>query len=702
MTFELYYSGSWHALDNVLAEPFDMTRGRSSEDETTPPQSVRLSLLDSDQRYNPLNPRSDLWGLVGPNTPLRISVGGTARWCGEVASWVPRRTMDYDLSTVLAGGQSDGGKAWIDIEAYGVTRRLGQGKPPVLSAIRRSLAATSPVAYWPMEDGTDATLAASAVQGQAPLTIKTGVIDFETDGAPVGSAGYAKLVESFADVISGPVLGMADTGEWQVAFWVKGRDAEAGYDEFEVLNVFTSADNTAIWQITITDSGDLGLGPSARAVVNVLDSTGATVDTLLSGETTGMLDGNWYLVQLTVDRSGSNVDYALYIDGTLSASATLASKAMGPVRGVQLPAEPSQTESTEQGIAHLAVWDTATVVPLASAGRGYDGESAGARIQGVAGEEGVTMAWTGTLTNSVIMGAQTPDTTVGIFADAAATDMGILSEMADQVGIHYRPRSDLLNQTPALTLEFEEKAFATADPVLDDKGRANDVEVSRPSGSSARASLETGSSTAVDRIGRMTDQAEANVQTDAQLADQAGWRLHVASWPGARYPQVTIDLDARPDLVADVEALTFGDILRITGLEFDPVDLMIQGWSEHIETHRRTIAFNCTPAGPWTVATLDDAEYGYLGSDGSTTAASFNAGHATSLSVAVATGYPLWVTGSVDFDITAAGVRLHVTSIAGASSPQTFTVDIVPVNGLYKTIPSGSTVELVPAAYVGM
>jgi hypothetical protein len=81
--------------------------------------------------------------------------------------------------------------------------------------------------------------------------------------------------------------------------------------------------------------------------------------------------------------------------------------------------------------------------------------------------------------------------------------------------------------------------------------------------------------------------------------------------------------------------------------------------------------------------------------DVSATAASFDAGTDTSLSVATSQG-PLWTTDSGDLplDIESAGVVLRVTAISGTSSPQTFTVTQTPVNGVVKTIPSGSAVRL--------
>lgn len=45
-------------------------------------------------------------------------------------------------------------------------------------------------------------------------------------------------------------------------------------------------------------------------------------------------------------------------------------------------------------------------------------------------------------------------------------------------------------------------------------------------------------------------------------------------------------------------------------------------------------------------------------------------------------------------EIVVAGVVLRVTAITGSSSPQTFTVDATPLNGVVKTIPAGEAVQV--------
>jgi hypothetical protein len=67
----------------------------------------------------------------------------------------------------------------------------------------------------------------------------------------------------------------------------------------------------------------------------------------------------------------------------------------------------------------------------------------------------------------------------------------------------------------------------------------------------------------------------------------------------------------------------------------------------------------------------------------------------SSLSVATASGFPLWTTTASDFpfDINVAGMRLTVTNITGASSPQTMSVTPA-VNGVQKTLTAGADVRL--------
>ena len=105
-------------------------------------------------------------------------------------------------------------------------------------------------------------------------------------------------------------------------------------------------------------------------------------------------------------------------------------------------------------------------------------------------------------------------------------------------------------------------------------------------------------------------------------------------------------------------------------------------------------------AGPFTVFELEDTTNGRIDTAGSQTSGSFDAGTDTSLTVVTTAERP-WINSTdhasmFPFHIRISGVVLNVTAISGSTSPQTFTVTQAPVNGVTKTIASGSAVHIHP------
>jgi hypothetical protein len=235
-------------------------------------------------------------------------------------------------------------------------------------------------------------------------------------------------------------------------------------------------------------------------------------------------------------------------------------------------------------------------------------------------------------------------------------------------------------------------------PATDDLNAANDVTAKGRNGATRRATRDTGPMNTADPlddpegIGRQEQPIDANPVDGDRLADIAGWALHLGTWPGARYRSVTVDLNANPDLVADVQAMLPGDIITIDDLDADQVELMAMGATDVVGSHTRRVTFNCRPAGPFRVPAVDVTGYMRVGSSTSTLAADFDAGTDTSMSVAV-TGV-LWDTTLAPFHVRVGGVVLNVTAISGASSPQTFTVDAAPVNGVERLISASGPAAL--------
>jgi hypothetical protein len=321
-------------------------------------------------------------------------------------------------------------------------------------------------------------------------------------------------------------------------------------------------------------------------------------------------------------------------------------------------------------------------------------------------ENALSLTVFGTVSETAPLGPQHTDALLDVLRDAADTDLGILWDTLDAVGLSYRCRPNRYNRTAALTLDFAgAQVSPPMEPAVDDLDIRNDVTVTRRDGTSARARLATGRLSTLAPpagVGTYDDQVTVNTAGEGKmLEDQAGWRLHLGTVDDDRFPRVSVELNANPGLAAAVAALRVGHRLALTNLpdhlSVDDASLVIEGWSEVIETYGRVITFNCSPEAPWRVLVYQAAAGAtpHKYDAGGSTLSALVTSTATSLSVATATGHPLWTTtaGEMGFDIECEGERMTVSAISGAASPQTFTV-VRSVNGVVKGHPAGAVIRL--------
>jgi hypothetical protein len=143
-------------------------------------------------------------------------------------------------------------------------------------------------------------------------------------------------------------------------------------------------------------------------------------------------------------------------------------------------------------------------------------------------------------------------------------------------------------------------------PVLDDQGVRNDITAKRDDGGEARYV----DAAHVDAKGLREADVTVNVATDAQLPDQASWRVHLGTTPGMRYPAVSPALNVRPELADQWLATELGDAGAVTGLPpqhpVDAVALIAEGYSETVQPHRWDVTLNTSAARPYDVAQLPD------------------------------------------------------------------------------------------------
>jgi len=669
-----------------------ITRGQPNEGSKTDPSTCRFQLNNRDGLFSPRNPLSPYYGKIGRNTQLRVSVPSgndkSYRFWGEVASW-PQK---WDVT---------GTDVWVDLEAAGILRRLGQGASPIGSAIYLALAygaVSNPVvAYWPCEDASGATSIASGLPGAPAMAIS---------GTPT-LASFTGYICSTAL----PVMGSASfTGALpaytaQVATMVRFLLAvpSGGATNGQVLCAFTATGTIRRWEAYYDSSsgGLVGLrGRDANGAITLDTGTGATFP----------VNGSLSQISVELVQNGANVDYSLYVanpSGTTFGGpfGTATNSTVGTVTSVIVAPDQGLTGTT---IGHVRV-QTATAAPvdifdLVPQMAADAGETTADRIVRLCATANVALQQIGSSSDTVAMGAQLSASLVSLIDDCAIADMGLLDEQASGLGLVYRTRASLENQSTALALSYSGFNLAEVPaPVGDDQYTRNDVTVSRASGSSARVTLNTGALSTLPPpagVGPYPDSVTVNVQADGSLAHQAGWRVHLGTVDEVRYPTISVNLAhptfvANPALRAQALALRPGDRLTISGMPAwlppDDVSQLVLGYSETIDHFEHRITFNCVPESPYRTALLGDVTLGRLDTDGSQLAADVLATD-TTLLVNVTAG-PLWTTTDTPFDIRVGGEQMTVTAVTGAASPQPFTV-VRSVNGVVKAQSAGTDVRL--------
>jgi hypothetical protein len=408
----------------------------------------------------------------------------------------------------------------------------------------------------------------------------------------------------------------------------------------------------------------------------------------------------WRHVYVSFVTSASDVDVEIFLDGESVGTGTITAGTLADVTRVTMNATCQDTLGEESGrivVGHpifmadsVADMDALALVHY-QAGLGYPGELAAARYLRLLAEHSLEGSVFGDPDVTHAMGPQRPDTLPNLFTEVARTDFGLIYDARAANELEFRTGGSLYNQTAALALTFgvSGDVHIPLKPVTDDLGIANDFTATSRTGATGRAEQTTGPNNVNDPIDdpegitRVPGSVDVNPASDNDLDDAAGWGRHVSTWPGARYKNVTVSLFKHPELLAAVYAMRPGDRITIDDLEADQVELLALGGVGEIGSHDHIVTFNCVPAGPYRVGVLN-ATGNRIGAAASRLAADFDAGTDTSMSVE--SDGALWTTTGEPFHIRVGGVVLNVTTVTGATSPQTFTVDQAPVNGIERLI----------------
>lgn len=572
--------GTWHAQVHTGTDNSGSciigARARTTPDAELPePLEVRFHELE-----------------VRPYTPPPPVV----RFTGEVSAWPPR----WDVS------DSD---VWVPITAAGIKRRLGQGRSAAISMARAMHTVRRPPAYWPMEDGADTRRATSAVPGGQPLLVR-GLLFGEDDSLPV--SGPLPVLSPSAFMISSPVP-MADTGAWTIGMFIylSADDAPDEDGQEERMLRFTVSGGTIAevnWNLVFGS----GFGYAHR--VTAFDDGGAELSEHFYTIDNSLFLDKWSFIQVQARQDGGNVEW-MAVHGNFETNVRRVSNLSFSGTPGRLSQINTRWGSGLEGMAvgHVAAWGGwEPVVTGAIRVRMIGGEEVGQRLARLAAAAEVPLLLQGT--GATAMGAQPTLPFLDLLHECEETGLGALTEQRGELGLRYRGRDTLYNQTPALVLDYQDGEITPpVEPTDDDQAVRNDVTAKRARGAEVREVAEDGPMGVV-AIGRYDESTTINVASDQQLPSQASWRLHLGTVDEARVPTLHLNL-ANPRMRSHhdaVMALDTGDRVRVLNppswVQTGHLDLIVQGYEESISLYRWDVTLTCTPASPWDVWTISDAD----------------------------------------------------------------------------------------------
>lgn len=691
---ELLIDGIWQDITSLVmvrdSGNISIQRGQMSEGSGPEPGSCNLQLNNRDGRFSPSNPNGIYYGKIGRNTQLRVSVPSgddpNYRFWGEVAEW----PEDWDLTDT---------DRWVDVTAAGILRRLRQNTTPLHSSLYRgvtsSFSTPTPVAYWPLEDGQQSTSLASATGG-ASMTFFGGSPTLASD---TGFNCSDALPVMNSAGISGAIPSYTVTGQSRFRFLLFLPTAPA---DGTVLVEAQATGTVAKWQVVYGTGGSLALFG--------LDSAGVTVEA--SGPITFGVLNRRCQVSISLTQNGADVDWKISTadattGGILALTSTFTAQTVGRLSVIRVsPA----TVLTDSVFGHVYVqsstFDDGDLPGPVSA---WVGENVVARILRLCSEEGIDNT-AFAIRSPDTMGPQRPNQFLALLQECVDVDQGTLFEREVSFGLAYISRTAMYNQAATVGFRYDLAQLSDVPrPMPDAKLVQNSVTASRPNGSSAIFTKLTGSLSVQPPplgVGAYADAPTLNVQKDSDLINHAAWRVHLGTVDEPRYPAISVNLartEAIPQRVFALHTI-FGQRILVNGVPTrlgGNLSLIVTGMQESLTLFEHRITFVCVPASPYEVATVEGSRNQHVGSQSSQLASDMTP-TSTTVSVATLLG-PIWTTAAGDFpfNILAAGETMTVTNIAGATSPQTFTVTRS-VNGIVKTHQAGESLDLASPAIVAL
>lgn len=569
---------------------------------------------------NPLSPYYGIWDLGAPVAIDVDGVGASPPYGlvrGYIAALEPRIVPGFgvDWSTVK-------------VTLGGVVRRLGRGLV-TRSALRwwADGQTATPVAWWPLEDRSEATSAASGLVGGRPLAFMP-IADGTVTPDETGPVGAIAAIELSGGDVNGGLTRLSgekaftftgSSGEMVLDYWFSADLAggPSGTDAADLVGQIILSDGASgggLVQISMTVAPGLDIFVGF-ITVRVAGQSSDSWDAIPLG--VNVADGGFHHVRWVMVNNGADLDLELLVDGTSVGTTTLTTSGVPAVDSLTAyagrwidtdPNPDTYTFGMPVTWSHIMVWDDASVASPYSAGRGYAGEQAHERIARVCAEQRIP--FTSAAMESLTCGPQPFADVPTILRDAEKVDRGILTELTSDWGLGYVSSAERANRIATMVISLssyrtsEGTAPGVFTPVRDDSRLRNEWTINRPDGGYGTAKDEANQK----KRGRYDDSDEVNVETDDMLANQASWRLREDSYDGWRYRTMPIDLAANAsaaliDLLAAWLGTSIGDrIDRVSPPSgYAEEHLQLLGYTQRIGRKSWWVDLVVEPETPWEV-----------------------------------------------------------------------------------------------------
>ena len=604
----------------------------------------------------------DAWHGSGTDTELEGSEAGLLLWrINTNAGTYTAKVDDFELVNILWSGnvpewspkwpEKSGTDSTLPVVGAGILRRLSQGSSPVNSPLYNLLSSQVPTfTYYPAQEKS----------GAQQLTSTTGdvakVIDvtFAGDDTLNGSAGAAV---------------MNTLGASQIAFKVNSRPTTDGFSALWFFKL-GALPPTTVEMVYMRCSGTMRTWSLTVDNTNIqwkgYDYAGTQIADAISPWAVD--PRQWVAMQLETNVSGgtTTVDLIWHQVGSETfyvASDSYAGSSSKPDYFSIIPA----ADSTAAG--HF--WFGDNDLPFVDGtfmlvSDGYRTELAAERVTRLCGENNIPVYVLAGDTEP--MGRQRSMKIVDLLRECEVADQAILCERGN--GLMFIPRVRRYNMPVAMALDWSLGHLAEApEPTDDDQRLRNLWQVSRVDGGSVTVSDETSIATA----GTYDDSAELNIAYDTRLVDFAGWFLNRDTSDFLRWPRITIDLIAHPELIASWLSCRVGSRITVanppdTQLAGEVIDLVIEGWTQTVNNYRWEVELACSPAQPWLIGAYDDATYRY---DAVATTAALLGETDTLLAITAADRLGFYSATSVPYIVKVAG---QLNRVIGCSAPDSVAV----------------------------